>query len=729
MKFSYSWLKELVPEIPSAKETAELLTMHAFEVEDVIGESPAPKKATADQGGDDTVFNIDILPNRMADASSHIGVARDLAAIMTVQGGKKVELALPDMKVEEDAEMQANDLIAVKIEDRLGCPFYAARVMRGVTVKQSPSWLRKRLKALGVDSINNIVDVVNCVMLETGQPLHAFDLRKIASVPNAKGKDQKSKIRRIVVRKAKQGEKMKALDGETYSLGPFVTVIADEKRVIAIGGVKGGATSGISEKTTDIVLEAALFYAKRIYRTSRLTGIVTDASKRFEAGRTAGGTLQALDRVAKLIQELAGGSIASGVVTAGKATARGRAIPFSVGNAELVLGVSVSAKEAKRALEAIGCTVRVRKGSDRVGPQWVVNPPKERMDITIEEDLIEEVGRLIGYTVEAVDMPRASLIPAIVNKRERWSDKVRDVLAAAGLREVMRYSFVSEDLMKSWGHGAEPMRRLENPQSSERTHLRPTLLPGLLAMAERERKSSVARSASGGKQSVRIFEIGSIFEPKPQGKLLELRALGIVIAEQALTAPSGFVGEHSAYFLAKGVAEELLEGLGITDIVFKPLGDYLNIWAEGRSAEIFAGKQWLGVVGELAPVVLKKHKTLGSVAMVEFDMGKVVEAASAEHEYRAPSKFPEVLRDMAVLVPLDVTADDVNQAIVQAGPNWLRDVDLFDYYEGDQISDGMKSLAFRLAYQSHEETLTDRAVNKAQTVIEEALREMNFEIR
>lgn len=696
MKFSYEWLKELVPNLPGPAETAGLLTMHALEVEEVA------------RSGGDWYLDVDVLPNRMADASSHRGIAKELAAILAMQhsGHKATRLTLPDDAMEESEE-PASSSVSVTITDKDGCVFYAARVMRGIEVKESPTWLRHRLSVLGVEPINNIVDAANYVMLEMGQPLHAFDLKKLAGKVSDGPK-------RIIVRKAVRDEKIKALDGETYTLDPSITVIADTKRVLAIGGIKGGAASGISEETKDIILEAANFDAERIYRASKATGIRTDASKRFEAGRTPSQTRAAIDRLAQLIQQIAGGDIAKGVVTAGSDTVRRRAISFDVVAAGRLLGVDVSSKMARIALEALGCTVKAR------GTTFVVTPPKDRMDLTIPEDLIEEVGRLIGYDVRHQALPGALLIPADTPDQYRWADKARDVLVAEGLVEVMRYSFVSEALMKEWGMLGHPMREMANPQSAELTHLRPSHLPNLLALAESERATRPA---------VRLFEVGALFYPKPQEKMYEFTGLSFVLAQEALQTPEGFVGEHAAYFEAKGVADALIESLGITDMTFAPLKETHDFWAEGRSAEVLLAGERVGIVGELDASIVKKHKSLGSIAIAEFNFDKIARSAAEEHQYQRPSKFPEVMRDVAVLVPLSVTADEVNQQIVTAGPNWLRDVDLFDYYEGDQVPEGQKSLAFRLAYQSDEKTLTDREVNKVQKVIQEALLDLGYEIR
>lgn len=705
MKFSYNWLKELVPGLPGPAETAGLLTRHALEVEET------------ERSGDDWYLDVDVLPNRMADASSHRGIARELAAILTMQparrgephpgtrGGepdaKPVTLTLPDEQAAESGAPAA-ETVSVTIEDKQGCSFYASRVVRGVSVGESPDWLKNRLRVLGLEPINNIVDITNYVMLEFGQPLHAFDAANLAGGE-------------IIVRRAKKGEEMAALDGETYTLSPEVTVIADRERAVAIAGIKGGVGSGVSENTDTIVLESAVFDPRSIYRSSRIVGIRTDASKRFEAGRTAAVTVAALDRAAALMEEIAGGEVAEGVVTAGNAETDKKAIAFDAQNAERLLGIAVDTDIAKRALEALGCTVSDAK------EHLLVNPPDERTDLSIEEDLIEEVGRLSGYDVRDDAPPLGIMTPASLPDVYRWADKARDILAGEGLFEVMRYSFVSEALMERWGMQNHPyMAEMANPQSADYTHLRPSLLPNLLEMAESERKT---------RDSVRIFEVGSAFMPKKDGESGEYQAVAGVLAEADLTSPAEFLGEHAAYFEAKGVVEALLEGLGIPDAAFVPMRETYGFWAEGRTAMIQSGEVFIGMVGELSADAMQGHEAMGAVAAFELHMERLAEVASGEHAYRSPSKYPEVMRDVAILVPLDVTADEVNQLMVTAGPDWLRDVDLFDYYEGDQVPEGMKSLAFRLIYQSDERTLTDSEVNEAQEKVEEALRKQGWEIR
>ena len=692
MKFSYNWLKELVQEIPGPAETAGLLTRHALEVEET------------ERNGDDWYLDIDVLPNRMADASSHIGIAQELAAILTMQHleWNPVQVALPDSKFDASSKA-ANKTISVSIEEGAACSFYAARVVHDVSVGESPEWLKARLRVLGLEPINVIVDVANYVMLEWGQPLHAFDAEKLSGGE-------------IIVRQAKKGEEMPALDGETYVLPPDVTVIADAEQPVAIAGIKGGAGSGVTEKTTSIVLESAVFDAQSIYRASRVLGIRTDASRRFEAGRTAADTVAALDRAASLISELTGGAVAEGVVTAGSDLMDRAAVPYDAMAAERLLGVAAPADLATRALTALGCDVE-QQADDRLA----VMPPMRRTDLTIQEDLVEEVGRLIGYDVRDEQPPQGLMTPASLPDAYRWADAVRDVLASEGMQEVMRYSFVSEALMQRWGMENHPaMAEMANPQSADYTHLRPSLLPNLLEMAEAERK---------GRQAVRIFELGSAFMPKAPGESGEYAAVAGVLAHANLSSPDRTLGEHAAYFEAKGVVEALLESLGITDSRFVPMRETYGFWALGRTAQVMSGEVFLGMVGELSAAALQGHEGMGEVAVFELHMGRLADVATEEHAYREPSKYPEVLRDVAVLVPLDTTADEVNRLMVEAGPDWLRDIDLFDYYEGDQVPDGMKSLAFRLAYQSLERTLTDAEVNEAQEKIETELRNQGWEIR
>lgn len=686
-----------------------LLTMHAFEVGEVRRESG------------DWVLDVDILPNRMSDASSHVGIARELAAILKVRDRtlRRTSSLLmpPTFQLSENRRRPVSQLLRVRIEDREGCSFYAGRVIEGISVKPSPPWLQRRLRAVGVEPISNVVDATNYVMLELGQPLHAFDLAKIHAEPR-RGSRRSTMPKEIIVRRAKKGEKIVTLDGEERTLDPSVTVIADSLRPLAIAGIKGGDVAAITEETTAIAIESAHFDPKCIYRASRKLSLATDASKRFEAGRSPESTLLALDRVAALIVSLAGGSLAKGVVTAGRLPFGDRAIPFSPERAATMLGMSIEWKDAERALEAIGCTIVV----PRKPGIWAVTPPHDRLDLECEEDLIEEVGRLLGYENISRELPHAVLIPPAVPPRHLWADRARDILVAHGLNETMRSSFVNEAMLRDWGFDLDDRELVDllNPQSADATILRSTLLPRLFTQAQESRRRE---------EHVGLFEIGKVFARERATDVSERMKLAMVIAE---ADPLRFVSarqDRTPFYEAKGILADLCERFGLADVSWEPLTQEGGPWHPGKTAALVVDGERIGIVGELLPRIVEAHPPLGVVAASEIDLDHLADVASSEHEYREPSKFPEVIRDLAVLVPRDVLVDEVEQEIALAGKELVRDIDLFDYYEGEAIPEGMKNLAFRIIYQAYDRTLTAKEVDAVHREIERLLRARGWHVR
>jgi len=726
MKFSYAWLKELLPMLPPPKETAALLTLHAFEVGDLRREAG------------DWVLDVDILPNRMADASSHHGLARELRAILLVQqrGRKNASLRFPQVRLSERLGGRVGDILRVTVKDRRRCAFYGARVVTGVRVGPSPAWLQRRLRVLGLEPINNIVDATNYVMLETGQPLHAFDLDAIA--PERRGALRKH----LIVRKARLREKIVTLDGEARILDSSVTVIADERRALAIAGMKGGEDASIGVKTVSVALEAALFAPEYIYRASRRFGIATDASRRFEVRRSPESVVPALERAAAFIATMGGGRIAQGAVTVGSAKVSERRAPFHPERIRELLGVSVSETEARSALEAIGCAIATKKGRGANGRGWwIVTPPSVRFDLEREEDFVEEVGRLLGYQRVAQRTPLALLAPALAPEAHRWAERARDVLAAQGYHETMRMSFVNEALMREWGFGRLPLVMLENPQSRDLEALRPALLPRLLSQAQQERRANA---------ETRLFEVGAVFTPAGVNKISERVALSAVLAREKGVREHTSQLLRSVFYELKGACQDLVEHFGLTDIAWQPLDRHLNpagtrgkkepyspfsrwarldLWHPGKSALLFVDGRPAGVVGEPRPRFLEAHRMRGAVAAAEIDFTALALAASEEHEYRPASRYPELIRDIAVLVPQQVLADEVGKEIAREGKALVRDVDLFDYYEGPEVPAGEKNLAFRIVYQAQDRTLTDGEADELHKRIERMLAQHGWTVR
>ena len=702
MKFSYSWLKEYLPKLPLPEKTAELLHFHAFEVIDLF----------RDRG--EWILDVDILPNRMADASSHVGLAKECGAILQMKGkGGRFKIREQKYAVKEIGR-RAVDSVRIRIDVPRACMRYSARIIEDVSVKQSPAWLKKRLASVGVGSINNIVDATNYVMLEYGQPLHAFDLDKIGNSPSMSSGSRAApreeqgigkRTKEVVVRFAKKEEKIITLDGNEVDLDPDVLVIADVQKPLAIAGIKGGAKAAISSDTKNILIESATFDAKTIYRASRLLGIRSDASVRFSAGRVVEQTMPALNRAAALIFEIAGGRALWGAAdVGGKRTSR-RAIPLNLSYAQKLLGMAIPANRAKSVLQAIGCSVTQGKQIMRVVP------PPERIDLELEEDLIEELGRLLGYGAIQRHAPRFSasrVSRPLVQERQTM---VEDVLISFGFTEAQNYVFSSAHDLETFGLSPAEHVEILNPPSAVFQYLQSSILPGLILSQDRSR----------------AFEFAPVFS-WDKGKVRERLALGLLVkAQQETSGEKNIHRRAPSLFEAKGIMQELLRALGLADVWWKPHTHAPLFLHTGQTAAIMVGEEMVGYIGTLAPRFSKEFAK--DLALAELDFERLTELASQEHEYRAPSPYPEALRDIAVLVPQDVLSDEVEQVISQAGGQLVRDVELFDYFEGEDLPDDKKSLAFHVLYQAFDRTLTDKEVGATHQKIEAALRQRGWEVR
>lgn len=685
MKFSYNWLKELHPKIPKPEKAAELLTFHSFQVESV-----------AKLGGD-VKLDIAILPNRIADASGHIGVARELAVIQSQ------EFLVPPAYVKEDKALVARDLLSVAIRSKNLAPRYSARVLTNIKVGQSPDWMQKRLKVCGLRPINVIVDVTNYVMLETGQPLHAFDYDRLRQRA-ASGKKE------IIVRMAKKGEIVETLgdDAEKLKLQDSDIVIADAKGAIALAGVKGGRGSEIHADTRRIVIESANFHPAAVRNTSRRIGLRTDASLRFEHGISPELTLTALDRAAGLLQQITGAVVAKGIIDVYPRQEPLRTVRFSVERAISLLGMKVEEAPAAAILKHLGCEMKKR---DR--GIFQVIPPAYRRDLAIEEDLIEEVGRILGYQRIAPVMP---LIRAGIPKksdRQIFEDALKDRLAGLGFTESHLSAFIGARELKPFGITSDSLYALQNPASPEAEYL--LHLPALQyvrSMAEN------LRNVDG----VKIFGISRGFLKTAKGPR-EWKSLFLGLAER------GKNGKEEFYVL-KGVVDALLESFGMAERLYDDASVHEMSWAHPyRAASIKVGDKSIGVIGELSHLIQDSLKSKARIIIAEFNVETLIEAMETEQEFRPIIKFPAVVRDLALVIPEDERIQEVENLIWSAAPKSLVDTDLFDYYEGDELPDGGKSVAFHLVFQSEERTLTDAEVSQELAKILEAVRAKGWEIR
>ncbi len=638
----------------------------------------------------DTVLELEVTPNR-PDCLSMVGVAREVAAVTHVD--YRVPSGTP-----EESGTPVGDLVSVEIADGQLCPRYTARAIRGVTVGPSPAWLAERVAACGTRPVNNVVDVTNYIMYELGQPLHAFDMGTIAQCDEKKA---------IIVRPAGEGETIRTLDGQDRPLASDAILITDPSGPIALAGVMGGETTEVSDATTDILLEAACFDPASISRTSRRLGLISESSLRFERGVDPDLAARAADRAAMLIAEVAGGTVAPGIVDVYPGKRPPAHLPLRVGRTNEILGTSLTREEMSALLAPLGL------GVTPVGDDLDVTVPAFRPDLEREIDLVEEVARLYG--LENIPSSRPGGRGRIGGRTpaQRFEVRVGATLRAAGLDEHIGYAFGDRaDLERlTWDLASdEQLVELINPMSEEQSVLRWTLAPSLLRAVSHNRRRGVS--------DVHLYEMGTVFitadgRKQPKERLMVSGALA-----GAWNAPGwNEQARQLDFFDGKGVLETLFEtthaGRWSVRASDRP-------WLQpGRSAEVIVGGDVVGWLGEVAPHVLDNYELTGPVVLFEVSVPALVKAASRESiSYRDIPRYPAYALDVALVVDEAVTAERVTAALRSAGGALLESVHLFDVYRDPQgtpeaqrrLPEGMKSLAFSLEYRTADRTLSEADV-------------------
>ncbi len=650
------------------------------------------------RSGSDVVYDLEVTPNR-PDLNSVIGIAREIAA---VTGNP---LRIPTFNIQHST-FNVQDCVAVRLEDAELCPRYTARVIKGVKVGPSPDWLKSTLEKVGIRSISNVVDVTNYVMLESGQPLHAFDYHLIAK--DAEGKPT------IVVRRAAAGEKFKTLDNQERTLTNEMLLIADERKGIALAGVMGGANTEIKDSTVDVLIESAYFAPVNIRRTSKLLGLRSESSYRFERGADAGICDWGSRRAAQLILETAGGQLAEGVVDVHPKPAERKQLSLHFAKSKDLLGIGISHAEQVSYLTHLGLEVVSQQPGDctfRI-PSW-------RVDLKREVDLIEEVGRLFGIDKIPSTPPRGALGTNAFDTVYDQIGEARRILAGLGLNEAQGQTLISS---------AEPgMRNMEsvmlaNPLSSDMDVLRPSLLPGLI--------HSLRHNVSRKNHNVALFEIGRVFT-NVNGQTKEQRNIAIALTGQrALPFWSG--GERDAKFDAydlKGLVEEFIEQFGLRGVLFGKREESTALYLDSAAATL-GGKLPLGEIGQLQPTLAKKYDLRDAVFLAEFNLDLLLAKRNPAKSFKALPQFPSSRRDVAMLVPEATTHETVLQTVKQAKAANLESVDLFDVFRGKSVPDGLKSLAYAFTYRAADKTLTDADVNAAHEKVLGALKmQLKAELR
>ncbi|MGH2681609.1 MAG: phenylalanine--tRNA ligase subunit beta [Actinomycetota bacterium] len=638
-------------------------------------------------GLDDGVLDIAVTPNR-PDLLSVAGVAREVSA------ATGVPLTIPEAKVEEGDE-KADDVATVEVRDLERCPWYLARIIRGVAVGESPLRIQARLTASGMRPLSNVVDATNYVLLELGQPLHPFDLA-LLSGPG------------IVVRRADDGEGLVTLDGVERVLTTEDLVIADKERAVAVAGVMGSAIAEVSESTVDVLLESANFERIGISRTSRRLGLVTEASRRFERRVDPEAVARAADRAASLMAEWAGGAVLAGAVDVGRAPDR-RRVRVRPERAGRVVGLPLSVEDVSSSLERIGVATRRDDGAVEA------EIPGFRPDLEQEDDLVEEVIRVLGYERVGETLPPIRQ-PGGVPETYRFRRLVREVLAAAGLLETTSYSFASaRDLELT---GDRDAVEVANPLAADDAFLRTSLLPGLLRAAAQ----NVARQVRG----VAVFEVGRVFFPADP-----VEEHDRVAAAFSGQAASGYPDRARDFDFtdAKGALEVLLGGLGVDAWELGPPPSR-RTFHPGRSASVYIGGELAGEVGELSPRVVEQLDLPRRVAVFELEVEVLAKHRRERVRYRGISRHPPNRRDLAFVVDVPVPAGELRVALIEAGGELVDEVVLFDVFTGPPIPEGKRSVAFSVDFRAPDRTVPDGEADEAvRRIVDRLRRDFGAELR
>ncbi len=630
-------------------------------------------------GADDVVLDLGVTPNR-GDCLSVVGVAREIAALTGAR------LVVPPTDLDGD-EPATTSLVRVNVEAPDLCPRYAARGVRGVRIGPSPLWMRTRLALVGMRPISNVVDVTNYVMVERGQPLHAFDLTRLGD-------------RRIVVRRAGSRQAFVTLDGSPRELLPDDLVIADGREPVALAGIMGGANSEIRDTTSDVLLESAYFVPSTVRRTARRLGLISDSSYRFERGVDPEGTLAALDRAAALVAETASGAVSRGAIDRRAPRRRAAAIRLRPARVNAVLGTSFSVADIEKPLRAAGAKV---EGSARSALRVI--PPSYRSDLQVEVDLIEEVARLTGYDALPATTPAIIAGGPGFGPLHDPEQRLRDAVRAAGFTETVSIAMVSAEENRTFPGlpelGGGPVS-LVNPPSTEAGELRRSLLPGLLHCLD--------ENVRHGEPLVAAFAVGRVYA-REGDSYHEGSTRGLLWGGTGPPAAIGEAARPATFYDVKGALELVFERLAISGVRWEPIESEAPYLHPGKAARIIVGGVLCGVAGALHPDVGAARGLEGDTWTTELDMLRVVQYCPRRVVFRQLPRFPAVLRDVAVVVESGFQAQQILDTMREVAPPLVEEVRVFDQYVGAPIPEGKKSVAYSISYRAPDRTLTDEEVN------------------
>ena len=646
--------------------------------------NPVGKPLSQALGLSDPVLEIDLTPNR-ADCLSILGICREVAAI------NHTKVQYPDVPDPTFGDA-INQLASVVIKAPSLCPRYAVRVLTDISIAPSPFWLQDRLRSVGLRPINNVVDITNFVMMETGQPLHAFDFDRLAE-------------HRIVVRTANEGDRFTTLDGQKRRLHADTLMICDGQKPVAVAGVMGGLNSEIEDDTTCVLIESACFNPASIRRTAKRFNLGTDASHRFERGVDPGGTVRAMERAAHLMVEICGGKWVDGIIDAHPGPVTRTAIELSVDRTNCVLGTDLTSEQIRGFLQSIEFDVQAANS----GGCLSILPPSFRVDISRPEDLMEEVARLHGYNRIPTTFPAITDSKAISSPILSFRERIKALMTGFGFVEAIVYSFNAErDYDRLGLPGNDPRRQfisLLNPLTESQSVMRTSLIPGLLG--------TVQHNINQQNRHIRLFEIGRTFIANATNSLPDEKE----VISGLWTGNRMENTWHSRdipcdFYDLKGIAEGLLKALRIKGVRFTGLQpEKFPYFKTGIAAEIFSGESLIGVIGEISSHVLKAFDISQPVFLFELDGTKLLSLTPSTREARHLPRYPAITRDMTIIVGKEIEGLTLKIHLDRLNEPMIESIDLVDVFEGPPITAGKKSLSFRITYLSETETLQDDKIN------------------
>lgn len=644
-------------------------------------------------GLDDVVFEIKVTPNR-ADCLSHLGLARELGSLL----GRPLKTSELAPKLSPGLSTRAT--VKVEVRDTGACSRYAGRVIKDIQVKDSPTWLKQRLEGIGLKSINNVVDVTNFIMMDVGQPLHAFDLAHLEG-------------HTIIVDRAQIGEAFTTLDGTELKLTGDELTIRDANRAVCLAGAIGGLNSGVSAGTTSVFIESAHFAMDSVRKTARRHGLQTDSAYRFSRGTDRSGVPRALDRACALIQQVAGGSVAEDAYDLATARPPAKAITISAATVAERLGYPVNATDLEKVLKSLGCLV------EPSGENFRVTPPEFRVDLEQDVDLVEEYGRLRGYDHIPETLPVLNYAPLAYDKTFLAEQRLAELARGAGLSQTVSFGFTSSkfqaqvlgavDVFRKTGleMDSEPVR-LRNPLSEDLDVMRVSLLPNLLR--------ALLHNIRHGNAEGRLFESGFVFRRGPEGYEQDARLGAVAWGER--TGLWQKPGEPSrVFFDLKARLQAIFDKLLIAQVQWTPWATPPGLLHPAQAASIFIEGRNVGFIASLHPEWIMREKLRVGVALAELDVKALMRGQPRTVKFKSVSKFPAVERDLAFVMPKTTRAQDVAAEIKRTAGALLQSVDVFDVFNGGNLQADERSVAYRLILQDQENTLSDERLTQLQAQI------------